>query len=316
MNKPDNIPKPGEVECSVIVPVYNSELSLEELFLRTKATFTEMNRTFEMIFVEDAGKDNSWAVLEKLKKQYPETITAIKLAKNFGQHNAIFCGLHFINGKYIVTIDDDLQIPPEEIKKLILKYEEDSFDVVYGDLVRKEHSLLRNFGSRIMKKSSKKLDEQAPGKGSSFKLFSRDIADKLLLHYQNFMYIDELILWYTKDIGFVLVQHEKRKYQESTYTFYKLFRLFINITIYYTVVPLKFMTYGGLILSAISFIIGINFIVRKIFFNVPLGYTSIIVTILFSSSTILFSLGVIGEYLNRIFQVQNKKPPFSIKKIL
>jgi len=304
------------VECSVIVPVFNSELSLEELFTRTKKCLNEINKSFEVIFVEDSGHDNSWAVIEKLKKQYPDIITAIKLSKNFGQHNAIFCGLHFVHGKYIVTLDDDLQIPPEEIKKLVAKYEEDSYDLVYGDLVNKEHSFIRNQGSNMMKRSSKKIDKEAPGKGSSFKLFSREIADKLLLHHQNFIYIDQLLLWYTKDIGFVHVKHDKRKYQESNYTFYKLFKLFVNITIYYTVIPLKFMTYGGLILSAISFIVGINFIIRKIFFNVPLGYTSIIVTILFSSSIILFSLGVIGEYLNRIFQVQNKKPPYSIKKIL
>ncbi|MCX6258935.1 MAG: glycosyltransferase, partial [Bacteroidia bacterium] len=260
--------------------------------------------------------DNSWKVIESLKIQYPSLIAAIKITKNFGQHTAIFCGLHFLKGKYVVTIDDDLQIPPEEIRKLIEKFEEGSYDLVYGDLVKKKHSFIRNQGSKMMKDSSKKRDNDAPGKGSSFKIFSRELSDKLINHRQNFIYIDELLLWYTRDIGFVEVKHEKRKYQESTYTFFKLFKLFVNITIYYTVIPLKFMTYGGLILSFLSFLMGVNFIIRKIFFNVPLGYTSLMVAILFSSSIILVSLGIIGEYLNRILQVQNQKPPYSIRKIL
>ncbi|MCX6256909.1 MAG: glycosyltransferase, partial [Bacteroidia bacterium] len=108
MINPDNDKSQISVECSVVVPVYNSELSLEELFTRIRSVFAEMNRTFEVIFVEDAGKDNSWKVLESLKRQYPSLITAIKLTKNFGLHNAIFCGLQFLKGKYVVTIDDDL----------------------------------------------------------------------------------------------------------------------------------------------------------------------------------------------------------------
>ena len=128
--------------------------------------------------------------------------------------------------------------------------------------------------------------------------------------------VDELLLWYTNNINFKQVEHHKRKEKKSGYSFTKLFKLAVNITIYYTAVPLKIMIYGGFISSLISFFFGIYFIARKIIFNVPLGYTSIIVAILFSTSIILFSLGIIGEYLSRIYMVQNKKPPYSIKKIL
>ncbi|MCF8374044.1 MAG: glycosyltransferase family 2 protein [Bacteroidales bacterium] len=306
----------ASVEFSVVVPVYNSEESLRELFLRTKATFEEIDRTFEVVFVEDSGFDNSWEVLLQLKKEFPENITAIQLAKNFGQHNAIFCGLNFIQGDFVITLDDDLQIPPEEIKKLIHRQEEGNADLVYADLIKKQHSYIRNKGSEMMKNSSKKLDDQAPGKGSSFKIFTRNLANSILNHGQNFIYIDEILLWYTKHIDFVSVVHEPRKYQKSNYTLIKLFRLFFNVSVYYTKAPLKMITYGGILLSIITFVVGIYFIIRKMYFNVPLGYTSIIVTVLFSTSIILFSLGVIGEYLNRMFIVQNKKPAYSIKSIL
>jgi undecaprenyl-phosphate 4-deoxy-4-formamido-L-arabinose transferase len=120
--------------------VYNSEESLRELFLRTHATFKEIDRSFEVVFVEDSGFDKSWEVILQLKKEFPENITAIQLAKNFGQHNAIFCGLNFIQGDFVITLDDDLQIPPEEIKKLINRYDETKADLIYGDLIKQQHS--------------------------------------------------------------------------------------------------------------------------------------------------------------------------------
>lgn len=302
-------------EYAVVVPVFNSQDSLEELFERTNKTFAKLQKSFEMIFVDDGSKDASWDVLKKLKSSYPDKVNAIRLSKNFGQHNALFCGLGFVGDSKVILIDDDLQTPPEEIEKLIAKYEDHKADLVYGYYSKKRHNAWRNFGSKMMKKSSKRLND-APGEGSSFKLVDNKLVKDILAHHQNFVYIDELFLWYTEDIDFVLVDHVARKNNKSGYTPAKLLRLFFNVTIYYTAVPLKLMIYTGLISSIISFGFAIRFIIRKIFFDVPLGYTSMIVTVLFSSSLILFSLGIIGEYLNRIYMVQNKKPPFSIKKIL
>lgn len=302
-------------EYSIVVPVYNSEQTLRDLFDRTSAVFTETGSSFEMVFVDDYSQDKSWEVLIQLKKLHPENITAIKLSKNFGQHNAVFCGLEHAKGELIVTIDDDLQIPPEEIKKLIQVYQEKDADLVYGYFGRKKHSLLRNLGSYFIKKSSRIL-LHSPGEGSSFRLITAGLAANILKHQQHFMYIDELLLWYTSNIAFTEVKHEKRSVHRSGYSTWKLFKLSANIVIYYTAVPLRIMTYGGFILSVLSFISGIRFIISKMVHDVPLGYTSLIVAILFSTSIIMLCLGLIGEYLSRIYQVQNKKPPYSIKKIL
>ncbi len=302
-------------EYSVIVPVYNSEETLVELFKRTRAVFAAAGYTFEMVFVDDFSLDRSWEVLINLKKEHPESITAIKLAKNFGQHNAIFCGLEHARGEFMITIDDDLQIPPEEISKLIQVYQEKDVDLVYGYFGKKQHSPLRNLGSFFIKKSSRIL-MHSPGEGSSFRLITAGLVANILKHQQHFMYIDELLLWYTSNIGFTEVQHQKRTTHRSGYSTWKLFQLSANIVIYYTAVPLRIMTYGGFILSVLSFIIGIRFIISKMVHDVPLGYTSLIVAILFSTSIIMLCLGLIGEYLTRIYQVQNKKPPYSIRKIL
>jgi len=302
-------------EYSVIVPVYNSEQTLSELYDRTAVVFTTAGYTFEMVFVDDFSEDGSWAVLEKLKQQHPENITAIKLAKNFGQHNAIFCGMEHARGELMITIDDDLQIPPEEIIKLIQVYHEKDADLVYGYFGKKKHSLVRNMGSFLIKKSSRIL-LNSPGEGSSFRLITKGLAMNILKHQQHFMYIDELFLWYTSNIAFTEVKHQKRAVHRSGYSTWKLFQLSANIVIYYTAVPLRIMTYGGFVLSVLSFITGIRFIINKMVHDVPLGYTSLIVAVLFSTSIVMLCLGLIGEYLSRIYQVQNKKPPYSIKKIL
>jgi polyisoprenyl-phosphate glycosyltransferase len=138
----------------------------------------------------------------------------------------------------------------------------------------------------------------------------------LLNHQINFIYIDELFNWYTNHIEFVLVDHQKRPYQISTYTSHLLFSMFSNLVIYYTAIPLRIMVYSGFISAFLSFFTGLIFIYRKLVHNVPLGFTALIVAILFSTSIILLSLGIIGEYLSRIYMVQNRKPPYAIKTLL
>ncbi|MDZ7743381.1 MAG: glycosyltransferase family 2 protein [Bacteroidota bacterium] len=301
---------------SVIIPVYNSENSLHELFTRTKAVFDEIGKSFEMIFVEDNGGDNSWKVLEKIKHENPGYVTAIKLARNFGQHNATFCGLARSKGEFIITIDDDLQLPPEEIKKLIEGYEGSHSDLIYGIFKDKKHNPARNIGSASFNQTSK-IFLKGPGKGSSFRLMTRDLVNNILNHFQSFVFLDEIINWYTSDISYVMVEHQERKNDKSGYSSRKLLRLFSNIVFFYSNVPLRLMVYGGLLFSALSFGIGIFYFIKKLFFNTPiLGYTSLIVVITFSTGIIIFSLGVLGGYISRIYFAQNKKPPYSIKKVI
>lgn len=303
------------VKYSVVVPVFNSEPSLEELFTGIKSVFDKAEYSFEVIFVEDNSKDNSWEVLTRLKQQYPDHVTAIRLSRNFGQHNATFCGFRFAKGDLIITIDDDLQTPPSEITKLFTEYESSNADLVYGYYGHKNHSRMRNLGSRSLKTSAR-VFHNSPGEGSSFRLLTSELAKKILHHEQNFIFLDEVLLWYTDDLAFTEVKHLPRKYDQSGYSITRLFKLFANLVLYYTMVPLKLLVYGGFIISLVTFVFGSYFIIKKMVFNVPLGYTSLIVTILFSTSIILFSLGVLGEYLSRIYQVQNRKPTYSIKKIL
>lgn len=304
-----------DVDLSVVIPVYNSENLLAELYSRIKTVLDNTDMSYEVIFSEDCSMDNSWGVLQELNAKDPGIITAIQLSKNYGQHNATLCGLSFAKGQLIITMDDDLQHPPEEIIKLLNAYQDENADVIYGDLNKKQHSMVRNAGSYFVKKVSKHL-RKGQGKGSSFRLINRKIVDKLIEHNQYFIFIDELILWYTNKIEFTPVKHEKRKHSKSNYTRGKIWKLFSNLIFFYTSVPLKVMIYGGMTISFITFLLGVQFIFRKIFLNLPLGYASVIVTILFSTSIIIFSLGVIGRYLSRMHQIQSKRPPYNIHKVL
>ncbi len=305
-----------EVQYSVIIPVFNSEKSLEELFERIERFFKKLNCSFEVVFVDDGSRDKSWEILKKLKQDNPINIKAIRLSKNFGQHIAVFCGLKHISGGIIITMDDDLQNPPEEIAKLIHKYDETSASLVYGVYSTKKHGWLRNIGSWIIKKCSK-FFSGSHGEGSSFRLFTREVADQIISQTQSLIFIDELLLWYASDIQFVEVLHERRKYGNSGYSKFKLFSFAVNLLMYYTTFPLKLMINFGFFSSLISFLIGSRYIYKKIFLKVAVpGYTSLIVTILFSTGLIILSLGIIGEYLLRIYLGQNKKPPYNIRQSL
>jgi len=246
----------------------------------------------------------------------PDLVTAVRLNKNYGQHNATFCGLDHAKGDFIITIDDDLQTPPEEIAKLIETYKaENKPDLIYGFYKQKKHSTIRNIGSKLLKMYTKTFF-RAPGKGSSFRIFTKEVKADVLLHRSTMVFIDEILLWYSGNISFVEVDHQLSEKPQSGYSTLKLVRLFINVILYSTVTPLKIMIYGGFFFAFVNFIISLIFIYRKMVYNVPLGYTSIIVTILFSTGILLFFLGIIGKYLSKIFVIQNKKPPYLVRRLI
>ncbi|MCK9612057.1 MAG: glycosyltransferase family 2 protein [Bacteroidales bacterium] len=302
-------------EFSVIVPVYNSEATLAELFTRIKNCFDGIGASFEVIFVDDGSSDHSWQLVTQLKNDFSQNIKAVRLIRNFGQHNAIFCGLHYATGNFFITVDDDLQHAPEDIPKLIQKYEETKSELIYGCYERKSYHLFRNAGTRMIQNATKS-HYHTQGDGSSFRMFTKHLGKRILEHTLDFVYIDELLMWYTGDISYVSVQHKKRKSGKSGYTRIKLLRLTWNLIMYYTAIPLKLMVYVGLLISGLSFLLGIYYIIRKILFDVPHGYTSIIVAILFSTGLIVFSLGIIGGYLVRIYRAQHKKPAYAVKSEL
>jgi undecaprenyl-phosphate 4-deoxy-4-formamido-L-arabinose transferase len=305
-------------DISVVVPVYNSEGTLNELFERVKQTCTTYQWSFEVVFVDDRSRDKSWAVLKQLKLQYPEYITAVKLAKNSGQHSALMCGFNYISGNWVVTIDDDLQNPPEDIVNLVTCQRDTRADIIYGIYQKgaKKHSIIRNIGSIVLRK----ILENATGsvrEASAFRLVNAKIIRQIRKHHQTHLYIDQILSWYSQNTATTLVQHLERQVGESGYNYSKLVSFTVGILINYTVLPLRFITMIGLGASFISFLLGLYYIGRKLFWgiNTP-GFTTIIVAITLSAGLILFCMGIIGEYIARIYVSQSNKPIYSVERII
>lgn len=302
-------------DYAVVVPVFNGRQTLQPLFERTKALFERLGCSFQVIFVDDASKDNSWQEIMKLKDAYPSNIKAVRLAQNAGQQKATLCGINNHEGRAIITIDDDLQIPPEEMEKLINTYRQSHADMVYGIFEGKRHSLVRNAGSWLFNKLFGKLASTS-GQGSSFRLITADLADKLGGINQKYLLLDEVLQWFTNNISYCNVVHHWREEGRSNYSIFRLVRMTLGYLVYYTVFPLRMMTYLGFFFSIISFFGGIVYILNRLKKDeVVLGFTTIIVAIFFSASIILFSLGIIGEYISRIYVKEISKPPYVIKEI-
>lgn len=301
-------------EYSIIVPVFNSEQSLPELTERVHKVCSSLGKPFEIIFVDDSSVDASWEILKSIKATYPEAVKCIRLAENYGQHNATVCGFRNSSGKLIITIDDDLQHPPEEIPKLISEMERTNLDVIYG-ISKNQHPFIRKLGSNILKHYSERFN-QGYGNWSSFRLIRSEIIQKISGQTQYSIFIDQLLYWHTAKVSYVKVEHNARKYGRSTYSNRKIALLSSNLILFYTSLPLKFMTYFGVLLSIGSFSLAVFFAIRKIFFNVSVeGFTALIVTLLFTASAMLVCFGIIGEYLSRIYSVMNQRPPFLIREV-
>ncbi len=301
---------------SIVVPVFNSGKNLAELVKRLHDTL-KSKETFELILVDDGSSDDSWNTIVGLKLQYPETLKGIKLNRNYGQHNALICGFSSSIGSFIVTMDDDLQHPPEEILKLIAKQKETNADLVYGLPINRQQQAVKKAGSYFVRKSSKYFAENPNGEGSSYRMISKNTIDKIVQnHTTNFIFIDEVVHWYTAQIALVDVEHHGRKHGKTGYSIFKSIKLYLNIFVNYSANPLKIMIYGGFIFSLISFLFAIKVIFRKIYIGAPLGYTSIIVSVLFSASIIMLCLGVIGKYIFNLYNHQRNKPLYGIDKTI
>jgi glycosyltransferase involved in cell wall biosynthesis len=303
-------------EYSVVVPVYNSEKTLRELCNRIEATFEKLAADFEIILVNDSSSDGSWEVIRELKNKGDQNITGISLRKNFGQHKALLCGFQFARGEYLITIDDDLQFFPEDIELLVAEAQKSNADMVYGYYKNeRQHSRIRKIGSSFVSIMFEKFGNTS-GQGSSFKLIRRDVIDKIKDYNHSFTFLDEILSWHTTSIGYAEVHHAPRREGQSGYSIFKLVLLTLNLIFGYTTIPLRFMTWFGLTSFWICLCFVIYFIYMRMTTGAALGFTALIVSIFMSTGLILFSLGIIGEYLNRLFALQHKKPPYLIREVL
>lgn len=298
---------------SIVIPVYNSAESLRELCSRIDAAM--QNFSYEIILVDDGSKDESWHTITQLQDSSNGKISGIRFSRNYGQHSALLCGFTFSTGDFVITMDDDLQHPPEEISKLIDKQTETNADVVYGIYITKQHSAARNAGSFYVRKSAEVTGGNT-GYGSSFRLIKKFIVDKIAANQaSSFYYLDELFYWYTTTFARVDVEHHPRKFGVSGYSLSKLLKMYGDIVFTYSSFPLRLMTYAGFIFSLFTFVAAAFFAIKKFFFRGHFGFSALMVTVLFTASVLMFCMGIIGQYLFKIYQSQHSKPLYSIREI-
>ena len=296
------------VEYSVVIPIFNSSKGIQQLFNALNSTFS--NASIEYIFVDDGSLDESWNELKVLKKNN-SNVRIFRLAKNFGQHAATICGFAQAKGKWVLTLDDDLEVFPSEFEKLISIQKKTNAVVVYGEYAQEE-SFSRKISKSIYKRISK-LEGSKKGRGSSFRLIQGDLARKLAESHRHFIFIDEFLLWYTDKVEFVNVNANPNPIRKSRYDMKGLVKTTGRVILYSTAIPLKFVTFLGFGLAAVNFLVGCFFLYKHYVDKIDVkGYTSLIVSILFSTGLIIFCIGIIAQYLRAVLKNMNNSPLYFV----
>ncbi len=303
--------KPDNVILSVVIPVYRSARVLPELHRRLTEVLTQLNEDYEILLVEDCGGDNSWEVIEAIA-QHDTHVRGIKLSRNFGQHAATICGISKAQGKHIITLDDDLEHPPEVILQLIGKARE-GYALVYGVFRNRTHSTWRNLTSGLARYAFNKAIPTLNHEYTSFRVIESGIAKALAEFDSPFPFVDGYLSWLTNNYATVEVPHSQRADGKSNYNFRKLIIHTINIFVTFSDLPLRIATWIGLT----AFIIGMGWlavIVGRYFIGgiSVSGYSSIMAGILLFGGVQLLVLGIFGEYLGRMNFKSSKKPLFVV----
>lgn len=298
---------------SVVIPVFNSGDGLYALAEALAKTLPSLTSTFEVLLVDDASRDHSWQVIETLAAQYP-WIRGIELMRNYGQHNAILCGIRAARHAVIVTMDDDLQHPPDQIHLLLAKLG-DGYDVVYGAPANEQHGLWRDLASQITKlmlKSSMGVENARYV--SAFRVFRTKLRDAFTEFQSPYASIDVLLTWATTRFAGMVVRHDARQYGVSNYTLRKLIRHAINMITGFSVMPLRFASILGFMMTAFGFVVLVYVVVRALFFGIVVqGFAFLASIIAIFSGAQLFALGVIGEYLARMYFRSMERPTYTVR---
>jgi glycosyltransferase involved in cell wall biosynthesis len=305
-------PTRPDPEFSVVVPVFNGARTLPKLFYAIKQVMVSMDRSFEVVFVDDSGGDDSWRMIVELKKEHGTLVRGFRLARNSGQQAATYCGLLQARGEWAVTLDDDLQAHPRDIATLWTHAQSSQCDVIYGVYATPRHGFVHRAGARVFRSLLRRVAPVFPV-GSSFRLIRSEILRTLPARAGPWILVDAVLAWQTSDIGTVNVAHSRRDSGRSGYSFAKLAGIAWMLLVTYSKLPLRLMTAMGLLASMFSFGVGAYYLFRKLLVGAQLGFSAIIVTITFSAGLILLSLGILGEYISQIHTMGSGEPAFTVR---
>jgi len=304
------------VLISVVIPVYNGARTIGPLVERLLAALS--GSPLQIVLVDDGSVDASDEVCRALSGRHAGMVTYVKLGRNFGEHNAVMAGLWHARGDYAVIMDDDFQNPPEEVGRLIDHARRHGYDIVYTHSPVKHHHWLRNLSSRLNDRVANfMLNKPRHLYLSSFKCLSRFLVGQILKYSGPYPYIDGLALRCTRNIGIIEVRHAPRREGRSNYTPRKLLRLWLNMFVNFSVMPLRVSTVVGLASSVLGLALGVEVLVERLVRpGVPVGWASVLVPIVLFSGVQLVMLGLLGEYLGRLFLTENQTPQFVVREVV
>ena len=302
-------------KVSIIIPVYNSSETISLLVDKIQEEI-KIYKELEIVLVNDGSSlDNSSEVCEGIACTNP-TVKFINLSRNFGEHNAVLAGLNFCTGDCAVIMDDDFQNSPKDVYKLVDEIVNGN-DVVFSKYAEKKHHFLRNLGSKVNNLfASILLNKPRDLYLSSFKAINRFVIDELVKYKGPYPYIDGLILRITQRFVSVTVEHDSRTNGKSGYTISKLISLWLNMFTNFSIIPLRLSVALGFIFSAIGIVLAFVFFIEKIRNpDLPMGWTSLMISIFLLASLQLFAIGMVGEYLGRMFLSTGGKPQFVVRSL-
>lgn len=287
-------------ELDLVIPVYHSEKTVHQLVQQLDAWSLHSKLSPHVIFVDDGSRDQTFTVLNEALKKSSFSYQTIRLAQNYGQHTATATGFYVSRNNLVATIDDDLQHDPADLDKMYQCMLETDCDLVYGSYSDKKHHAFRNFGTRMLQ-SVLKLGGRDYSMVTSYRLMKAPVISSFKLKQTRTHFIDDFLLLGASSVTSCAITHTSRALGKSGYTFSSLVKMASVILILHSSLPLKMISRMGLIMSLVFFSLGCFYIYDKLVNAVAIGFTSLIVAIFFSTGLILFSLGIIGEYIRRIW---------------
>jgi glycosyltransferase involved in cell wall biosynthesis len=306
---------PERLDCSVVIAVFNSELSVGEVVDRTIRVLEAEARTFEIVLVNDGSTDGSWAIIEGKAAEH-DPVIAVDFVKNYGQHTAVFAGLEMSVGKYVITLDDDLQNPPEEIPRLLTKAEE-GYDLVFGEFRRKRHPWYRRVGTRVIDWLNQKVFQKPKGLVlTNFRCIRRDVVDRMVGYRGSHPYIPGLALMFSRDRANVMVEHQPRSTGRSGYGVRKIAELVFRILFNYSSFPLRFVSALGLIVTGGAFTLALVILIRALVVGTAVpGWASVAVMLSFFNGVTLLIISMLGEYVVRLLEQVSQPERYQVRTI-
>ena len=300
-------------EFSVLIPVFNEESNLRILHDRLSGVMQGLGKAYEIIYIDDGSQDNSFQVLSDLHS-HDNRVKVIQFTRNFGQLSAILAGLHSAQGQVVITIDADLQNPPEEIPKLIQRIEE-GYDVVLGVFKRPKEPIYRRAGSAFAKLALSRLMPSVTTNLSGFRAMKFEVVEQLKLFSERHKFIDGLICWMGFKLGVVEVARYQRHSGKSKYNFFKLISLWFDMVVSFTDLPLRLAVLLGAIFGIAGLLMAITYFISYFVYRytVP-GFTTTIILITIFAGVQLLCLGIMGEYIGRMNIQIKKRPDYIVRE--